>query len=90
MPTAEPPATEPTGNGAQGKKGAAGAKATATSGSDTEGTAADDASDTNERNGKDKPPPMELDADAEVDPVMLAKEFSGLLQVESGDDEVSS
>ena len=47
-------------------------------------------SDTNERNGTDKPPPMELDADAEVDPVMLAKEFSGLLQVESGDDEVSS
>ena len=33
---------------------------------------------------------MELDADAEVDPVMLAKEFSGLLQVESGDDEASS
>jgi hypothetical protein len=49
-----------------------------------------DASNTNERNGKDKPPPMELDADAEVDPVMLAKEFSGLLQVESGDDEASS
>ena len=43
-------------------------------------------------NGKaaDKPAPMELDADAEVDPVMLAKEFSGLLQVESGDDEASS
>jgi len=43
-------------------------------------------------NGKaaDAPAPMELDADAEVDPVMLAKEFSGLLQVESGDDEASS
>ncbi len=34
--------------------------------------------------------PMELDADAEVDPVLLAKEFSGLLQVESGDDEGTS
>jgi hypothetical protein len=34
--------------------------------------------------------PMELDADAEVDPVLLAKEFSGLLQVESGDDEATS
>jgi hypothetical protein len=33
---------------------------------------------------------MELDADAVVDPVLLAKEFSGLLQVESGDDEGSS
>ena len=43
-------------------------------------------------NGKaaEAPAPMELDADAEVDPVMLAKEFSGLLQVESGDDEASS
>ena len=43
-------------------------------------------------NGKavDTPTPMDLDADAEVDPVMLAKEFSGLLQVESGDDEASS
>ena len=83
-------AVEPAANGASGKKGTAGAEDTSTSGSDAEGAAADDASDTNERNGKDKPPPMELDADAEVDPVMLAKEFSGLLQVESGDDEVSS
>jgi hypothetical protein len=33
---------------------------------------------------------MELDADAEVDPVLLAKEFSGLLQVESGVDEAST
>ena len=38
----------------------------------------------------DKQPSMELDADAEVDPVLLAKEFSGLLQVESGDDEATS
>jgi hypothetical protein len=38
----------------------------------------------------EKPGQVELDADAVVDPVMLAKEFSGLLQVESGDDEVSS
>ena len=38
----------------------------------------------------DEQPPMELDADAEVDPVLLAKEFSGLLQVESGDDEATS
>ena len=35
-------------------------------------------------------PAMEMDADAEVDPVLLAKEFSGLLQVESGDDEGTS
>ena len=33
---------------------------------------------------------MDLDADAEVDPVLLAKEFSGLLQVESGGDEATS
>ena len=39
---------------------------------------------------KESATPMELDADAEVDPVLLAKEFSGLLQVESGDDEGSS
>jgi hypothetical protein len=52
--------------------------------------ASKDTSDTHEPNGDERPPPMELDADAEVDPVMLAKEFSGLLQVESGDDEVSS
>lgn len=55
---------------------------------------ADGSSDTGSgtHNGKaaDAPAPMELDADAEVDPVMLAKEFSGLLQVESGDDEASS
>jgi len=38
----------------------------------------------------DKPPSMELDSDAEVDPVLLAKEFSGLLQVENGDDEATS
>ena len=53
------------------------------------GTSAD-ASGTHNGKGADAPAPMELDADAEVDPVMLAKEFSGLLQVESGDDEVSS
>lgn len=57
---------------------------------DAEAHALDDTSDTHEPNGDERPPPMELDADAEVDPVMLAKEFSGLLQVESGDDEVSS
>jgi hypothetical protein len=38
----------------------------------------------------DKHPSIELDADAEVDPVLLAKEFWGLLQVESGDDETTS
>ncbi|MGZ4152596.1 MAG: hypothetical protein ACXVP3_09130, partial [Actinomycetota bacterium] len=32
----------------------------------------------------------DIDADAEVDPVLLAKEFSGLLQIESGADEASS
>ena len=83
-------AAEAAANGGSGKKGSAGAEDTSTPGSDAEGAAGGDASDTNERNGTDKPPPMELDADAEVDPVMLAKEFSGLLQVESGDDEVSS
>ncbi len=45
---------------------------------------------TNEKKHKDKPEPMELDADAVVDPVLLAKEFSGLLQVESGGDEATS
>ena len=40
--------------------------------------------------GSSGPISMELDADAVVDPVLLAKEFSGLLQVESGDDEGSS
>jgi len=49
-----------------------------------------DASGTHSGKGADPPAPIELDADAEVDPVMLAKEFSGLLQVESGDDEASS
>jgi hypothetical protein len=53
------------------------------------GTSADD-SGTHNGKGADASAPMELDADAEVDPVMLAKEFSGLLQVESGDDEASS
>ena len=57
---------------------------------DAEATAPEDTSDTHGPNRDEKPPPMELDADAEVDPVMLAKEFSGLLQVESGDDEASS
>ena len=45
---------------------------------------------TNQKKAKDKPEPMELDADAVVDPVLLAKEFSGLLQVESGGDEATS
>jgi hypothetical protein len=46
--------------------------------------------DSNTEDGGERPSPVELDADAVVDPVMLAKEFSGLLQVESGDDEVTS
>lgn len=37
-----------------------------------------------------EPVQLELDAEAEVDRVLLAKEFSGLLQVERGDDEASS
>jgi len=37
-----------------------------------------------------EPVQLELDADAEVDRVLLAKEFSGLLQVERNDDEASS
>jgi hypothetical protein len=83
-------AIEPVANGALGKDGTAEAEGTSTGDSDAEGVVGGDGSDTMERNGKNKPPAMELDADAEVDPVMLAKEFSGLLQVESGDDEVSS
>jgi hypothetical protein len=57
---------------------------------DGDGSDPKDASDTHEPTRDERPAPMELDADAEVDPVMLAKEFSGLLQVESGDDEASS
>jgi hypothetical protein len=68
-----------------------GAKNDASSpGADADGTASEDASDTHEPKREEKPAPMELDADAEVDPVMLAKEFSGLLQVESGDDEATT
>jgi hypothetical protein len=33
---------------------------------------------------------LELEPDAEVDRVLLAKEFSGLLQVEPADDEAQS
>ncbi|MGZ5301708.1 MAG: hypothetical protein ACXWEJ_07785 [Actinomycetota bacterium] len=62
----------------------------ADAGDDAEGTAPGDTPDTHGPNRGDRPAPMELDADAEVDPVMLAKEFSGLLQVESGDDEATS
>jgi hypothetical protein len=69
---------------------AADAKDTPAPDDDAADTAPDDASDTHETNGEEQPSPMELDADAEVDPVMLAKEFSGLLQVESGDDEATS
>ena len=58
--------------------------------SDAEDARSDEASGTHNGKAADAPAPMELDADAEVDPVMLAKEFSGLLQVESGDDEASS
>jgi hypothetical protein len=57
---------------------------------DAEGEGPDGASGTHNGKAVDTPTPLDLDADAEVDPVMLAKEFSGLLQVESGDDEVSS
>ena len=70
-------------------------RTTPTPRTDPEGTdggkgTSSDASGTHNGKGADPPAPMELDADAEVDPVMLAKEFSGLLQVESGDDEASS
>jgi hypothetical protein len=54
------------------------------------GAEGDAAAGTHTDEGGEKPPPVELDADAVVDPVMLAKEFSGLLQVESGDDEATS
>jgi len=71
------------------------ASAAASDDAPDDGAAADagvsgDTSDTNEAKDGDPSVPMDLDADAEVDPVMLAKEFSGLLQVESGDDEASS
>jgi hypothetical protein len=52
---------------------------------DGEGTAR-----TNGEEAREGEEPAELDPDAVVDPVLLAKEFSGLLQVESGDDEASS
>ena len=50
----------------------------------------DGSSDPHTKDEAEKPAPVELDADAVVDPVMLAKEFSGLLQVASGDDEATS
>jgi hypothetical protein len=53
--------------------------------SESEGTGGANANETGE--GQE---PAELDPEAVVDPVLLAKEFSGLLQVESGDDEASS
>lgn len=40
--------------------------------------------------GDPRPSTLELEPDAEVDRVLLAKEFSGLLQVEAPDDEVES
>ena len=57
---------------------------------EAEGTVPEDASGSHEPQRDEQSSPLELDADAEVDPVMLAKEFSGLLQVESGDDEATS
>jgi hypothetical protein len=51
------------------------------------GKEAEQEGDTHEDTREAKVPSLELDADAVVDPVLLAKEFSGLLQVESGDDE---
>jgi hypothetical protein len=77
-------------NGTSEEEHLAGSDAVPSSDEDGDGTTIDDASDTHEPNRKGKAAPMELDADAEVDPVMLAKEFSGLLQVESGEDEVTS
>ena len=59
-------------------------------GSDADESSSGGGSGTHNGKAANEPAPMELDADAEVDPVMLAKEFSGLLQVESGDDEASS
>jgi hypothetical protein len=76
--------------GGSGGKKAAGKTGAPSVDPNAEGTAPEDASDTHEPKPDEKPVPMELDADAEVDPVMLAKEFSGLLQVESGEDEVTS
>ena len=63
---------------------------TAESADPKDATTTKDNGGTNQKKGKDKPEPMELDADAVVDPVLLAKEFSGLLQVESGGDEATS
>jgi hypothetical protein len=77
-------------NGTFGEGLVAGSDGASSSDEDGAGTTLDGASDTHGTNRKDKPAPMELDADAEVDPVMLAKEFSGLLQVESDEDEVTS
>lgn len=83
-------ATHATEEGDPGDELDAGADGAPAVDADGKPLAPKDTSDTHEANGDERPPPMELDADAEVDPVMLAKEFSGLLQVESGDDEVSS
>jgi hypothetical protein len=80
----------PTGDGDSGDRLAGGTDDAPSSDDDTEGASSKDTSATHGPNSAEKRESLELDADAEVDPVMLAKEFSGLLQVESGDDEASS
>jgi len=73
-----------------GEGSADGAGAVSSSDADAAGPASEDTSDTHDPDRDEELAETELDADAEVDPVMLANEFSGLLQVESGDDEASS
>lgn len=97
---ADGPAPDPTGQGGPDadadENGPTAAEETAPDGdphpsdADGDGTSSGTVSGTHNGKAGEAPAPMEIDADAEVDPVMLAKEFSGLLQVESGDDEASS
>jgi hypothetical protein len=79
-----------TRDGDPGEGSADGAGAASPPDADEAVPASEDTSDTHDPDRDEELAQMELDADAEVDPVMLAKEFSGLLQVESGDDEASS
>ena len=89
---ADGPSAEDAGGSVDGPSGDAGdpSNADPEAADPKDANTSNDTGATNQKKGKDKPEPMELDADAVVDPVLLAKEFSGLLQVESGGDEATS
>jgi hypothetical protein len=55
----------------------------------TEGIAADDPAPEDARSTDDPPEPSEPEEDMEVDRILLAKEFAGLLQVPRDDDEAT-